>query len=1085
MGMAASQARLLLLTARKSDLQYQSTCLNQGKLICAMQASDAAAKYSARKNNNMFTITTADNNQAELSFTSISNAGLSIVNASGKTVIPSYYKGNNEAIAQKLGANHPAVNSYLGEFTSVDKLQKSNINLTDTIPMYDNTGEFEQKTLQKYKTKEQNVYSINGIEQSYDSLTTYLQVSSSEQISKLSSFFNSNSAYGLVLSNNNNFDNYNSSSNSSNSNYTILSNSECRSTETITKQLNATFASEFGKNINTSTNVGRLNNTLMGGNDKKGVIKKYTSYQNREFQEVVTWGKSNAAIASHINSNNSGNDEIDYVSNAEQFITALLKHSTVDDNDDISSNANIMLLNDIDLDDLLQTDGNGGLKEFIEKEMSSCLGEDEFKAYNTALDNIKKLGDIDTKRDNANIEIRKDLTQNISSTFLNLAKAYGFDTNGWTDSDGSIIDCYTSGGVNKGSLNADNVINRLAKYNLDDDNLSKSQQELVKLARDAQKILAMEQKFSTYENGTLSDVQCSDKNEITLSDNSKVSKADLNNWDTIIAKLTETATNAKDLLSSSIEGTISKSTIKGDVLGKIWDKYFSDTTNDKFKETFTNFIQIDKFSGSIGGGGFAINNLKMHGTEEASMFGTLESATLHGIYMENANVLTDSKDVYKSAILAQNVTGNSYTLVSVKGNSLAQAQTKYDKYDANANAYDRYANMLSEGSHRERYASLVYNDKRSAQNLIDTYDNLFGSENPPIKSANGGEFYLTGWNFEAMTNLDGMSVVTSADYGVIATGIRTDADTTDKNNASVTFSSKRNNNLGAYASEARDVRHSSPPQSKNSENVLTALFKAAETIVDSGRSDANNGKIRLYKETTETVTTGEEIDGWDADIKDSDWDVLRENEDGTVTLVATHGEKTEDYTYFEEIRKFYEDQGVSVTTEENDGFLTYTIEGNCVDIAYKAQYEKYKELEETNECKFKDTTNYLIIQQREQINEIDESKICFVDNFDSVIDAKLKNGEWFIQGASLEDETKLVRKDLEEVGIFETTDEQADAIAEAEYQREMREIELKEEQYDAQITKIENELKAIEQDIENQNKILKASIESGYSTGTG
>ena len=474
----------------------------------------------------------------------------------------------------------------------------------------------------------------------------------------------------------------------------------------------------------------------------------------------------------------------------------------------------------------------------------------------------------------------------------------------------------------------------------------------------------------------------------------------------------------------------------------------------------------------------------MHGTEAASMFGTLTSATLYGIYMENANVLTDSKDVYNSAILAQNVIGNSYTLVSVKGNSLAQAQTKYDKYDASANAYARYADMLSGGgSHREKYASLVYKDQRTANNIKDTYSNLFGSENPPKQSANGGEFYLTGWNFEAMTNLDVKGAMTSADYGVIATGIRTDASTDYKNNASVTFSSVRNNDLGAFASEATDVRHSSPPQYTNSENVLTALFKAAETVVDSGYT--NNGKIRLYQESTETVSTSEEIDGWDADIKDSDWDVLRENDDGTVTLVATHGEKTEDYTYFEEIRKFYEDQGVTVTTEEDDGFLTYSINGNCVDIAYKAQYDKYKELEETNECKFKDTTNYLIVQQREQINEIDESQICFVDNFDSVIDSKLKNGEWFIQGASLEDETKLVRKDLEEVGIFETTDEQADAIAEAEYEREIREIELKEERCDAELAKIESELKAIEQDIENQNKILKASIESGYSTGTG
>ena len=69
-----------------------------------------------------------------------------------------------------------------------------------------------------------------------------------------------------------------------------------------------------------------------------------------------------------------------------------------------------------------------------------------------------------------------------------------------------------------------------------------------------------------------------------------------------------------------------------------------------------------------------------------------------------------------------------------------------------------------------------------------------------------------------------------------------------------------------------------------------------------------------------------------------------------------------------------------------------------------------------------------------------------------------------------------------DVVIFDIQDEKADAVAQAEYDRKIREIEIQEEKYDAQITELESTLKGIEQEIENQEKIVKQNIQSSFST---
>ena len=51
MGLAASQARLLLLTARKSDLEYRAQCITNTEMVLAMQTEQVAREYSNKISN--------------------------------------------------------------------------------------------------------------------------------------------------------------------------------------------------------------------------------------------------------------------------------------------------------------------------------------------------------------------------------------------------------------------------------------------------------------------------------------------------------------------------------------------------------------------------------------------------------------------------------------------------------------------------------------------------------------------------------------------------------------------------------------------------------------------------------------------------------------------------------------------------------------------------------------------------------------------------------------------------------------------------------------------------------------------------
>lgn len=964
MGMSAAQAKLLSLTARRSDINYQLSSLMRGKLDLMTQASNAADMLAdSKRNNNIFVLTTSDNQQTELSFNSLSKEGLTIVDAKGRTIVPSSYKTNPKGLTSILPASHPSVKSYDGDFVVKDKLNKNYVSIPQNqIPIFDNSKDFQQKYVKKFESEDKEVISLNNIGTTYGEIIRNVNTTCADarlQCESLASAFQS-SSLGFVISNKNSFKDFTSyeldgvSKNNKyeNNGYTTYSGTNCTNVSNLSNILYANFKSEFGQTIDTSNSIGEANNILMGGSNSN--VTSYTKYEDRIFQFgepqnqaqsfAVTWDSSHNAIQEHITSRNSSNPNITYVSNAEQLITALLKDASINNLDELESNANIMLLNDIDLDDMLKKDSDSDtttrLQDFIKEQLDELEGTDKSK---------------------------------------------------------------TEAGISK------------------------------------------------------------------------------------------------------------------DVLENIWNKYFSGESSDKFNESFTNFIQIDRFKGSIGGGGFAINNLKMLNNQEgaASMFNTLENATIHGVFMENAGVISTSENTRYAAILAQKVTGNSLTYLTVRGQSMALNNGLTDirnlykiRNDLNNGDLSAIATRLNNAHEDYRNVSIVAQENRTGKNLETVYKNF---SMDLIMKCDNGKQYLTGWNFDMMNKeVDAsgfMGIATERNYGTTSMGISCKPADLDKqmnvcmyNSNGCTANVAHSNTAYRYdnsklGKEIGDMKAGNFAQLKLvGEYASAALLSAAQNlsghIGDKIEKEVDNkslfnGKIRLCQTTTETqADKNKEISGWDKDIDWDDWEYVDDNvnDDGTVALVKKHGEETEEYLSVMSLLEFYKEQGVNIDINEDreSGFLTYSAYGYSVDVEYKDDLEKYNS--DPYLYKVENNDSSLLIYERDKVNDVDISQLVFVDDIEALLDKNIKNGVWFIQGASVSDAAKFERKSLDEIGISETTDENADNIAQAEYERKMRDIELQEEKFDAQITELENTLKGIEQEIENQQKIVKQNIQSSFST---
>lgn len=1086
MGMAAAQAKLLSLTARRSDINYQLSSLMRGKLDLMTQASNAAdALSAAQRNNNIFVMTTSDNQQTQLSFNSLSKEGLTIVDAKGRTIVPSSYRGNVKGLANVLPASHPAVKSYDGDFVPKTKLTKNYVSIPEnTIPMFAETDpeNREQKTVKaaqgeptvQTKYKEQDaIYTALCNVATVDGIYEYLNANYKN--------------YTMIIGKKGNSDNWFKENTSDiDKDYAQSFTFGETSQHDFETAFDKTFSSEFGYICSDELN-------------KSLGCTKYTAYNEREFQYDTSYSQTNTRMKNKFGADWS--KDLTYVSNAEQFISALLKSATIN-NGTLQSNAKIMLLNDIDLDDMLEKNGKGGLKAFIQNEIFSLTlkneSEDKKNAYKEALNNFENLIKVDTSvKENTNeehINIRNKLTTNLSKTFCNLAKAYGLDS----IVSGLSVDAAL---ISNSSLNDNCVINKLASTSVSD-TMPENQRKLITMAQEAQKILAMEQKYKL--DGGIS-LQ-SEKTQIEFKDGSTMSKDDLNDWNKIAERLQAAAAAA-----AVVGGTKSeKSGIDASVLAHIYSKYFSGSdTNDKFNEDFTNFIQIDDFTGAIGGGGFAINNLKMDATngQFAGMFGGVTDAVLDGIWMENAQVLSseNGKDPNKqnAAILAHNVSGETFINVSAKG----QQFTINDRLNYKGNKFnaENFLGMAKDGCKlteknynkqpwwscsRSDYVnagwSIVNNDNRANKYIKDTYSNEY-------KIGLDSGYVNTGYSFDSYNTYAG------GDYSTKHEGWRSVAMDTDRGNGGGKGSNQRlissssGNNVGDGFS-AGDVRYE-----QNLWNICVTQKDVVDKTVGTSAINAifqnaqqHNSKIKIYLKEDVKTYEKPQGDAWkngakfdDGTVVDwQDWDVVDgfNSETGEYTLVKKHGEETEEYLQIKDLLEFYKEQNVRVEYDENreTGCFTYSASGYSIDVEYKEDLNKY--LSDNYLYKVENNDSSIVVYERDKVVDIDSSQLVFVDDIEAVLDKNIKNGVWFVQGASVSDASKYERKSLDEIGISETTDEKADAVAQAEYDRKIREIEIQEEKYDAQITELESTLKGIEQEIENQEKIVKQNIQSSFST---
>ncbi len=950
MGMAAAQAKLLSLTARRSDINYQLSSLMRGKLDLMTQASNAAdALSAAQRNNNIFVMTTSDNQQTQLSFNSLSKEGLTIVDAKGRTIVPSSYRGNVKGLANVLPASHPAVKSYDGDFVPKTKLTKNYVSIPEnTIPMFAETDpeNREQKTVKAAQGEPTVQTKYEEQDAIYSNLTSYF-LSNNNDVSDYLYKNYYNSGMSMLIRNTDNTMDKSSWFSNGILNTTDVTEIDFNDTDFKTKFDNI-FQTELNNQYcsNSNNSISDLNRILFSNN-------YYTKYADRTFQNNLSYSDSYDFV--NKNAQKTGK-EIIYVSNAEQFITALLKNATVT-NEVLKSDANIMLLNDIDLDDMLEENGEGGLKAFIQNEILSVSG----------------------------------VNQNDWNKLMN-ATTYELSSN------------------SKNGQERTNIFNALSK----------------------------------------SDVK-------------------------------------------------SGSGIKGDVLLQIWNKYFSNKSGtDKFDEEFTNFIQIDQFTGTIGGGGFAINNLKMAttGTQFAGMFGIIENddpnadsnVGLHGIWMDNANVINYNTGSNKdgnnnAAIVAKNIKGAAVVNdVSVVGQQLTTNESQYDKNKIddglnNSNSLGNAAGLLWALQNRQKN-----NPNGNLKNGTNTGWGVVINDLRDRTKAYGyqqdGSWYSSGWNYKSLTNY---AFAKSGNYGTRAF-IRNK----NRNHFGVRemgISSTTGNNIRDGASEHFTVHISGDHvNGKNQINVGAALFANAGNS-SSKFAFYKKEDVKTYKEPDDAWKNGAKFD--DGTVVDwQDWDVVDgfNSETGEYTLVKKHGEETEEYLQIKDLLEFYKEQNVRVEYDENreTGCFTYSASGYSIDVEYKEDLNKY--LSDNYLYKVENNDSSIVVYERDKVVDIDSSQLVFVDDIEAVLDKNIKNGVWFVQGASVSDASKYERKSLDEIGISETTDEKADAVAQAEYDRKIREIEIQEEKYDAQITELESTLKGIEQEIENQEKIVKQNIQSSFST---
>lgn len=80
MGLSASQARFLTLTARKSDLEYRAQQISNSRLVLSKQLEEIATEYTnAQSNRNLFTSGVSPTPYQQVNTTNLAQSGFQVV----------------------------------------------------------------------------------------------------------------------------------------------------------------------------------------------------------------------------------------------------------------------------------------------------------------------------------------------------------------------------------------------------------------------------------------------------------------------------------------------------------------------------------------------------------------------------------------------------------------------------------------------------------------------------------------------------------------------------------------------------------------------------------------------------------------------------------------------------------------------------------------------------------------------------------------------------------------------------------------------------------------------------------------------
>lgn len=113
MGLAASQGRLLLLTARKSNLELQAQVISQERALLSMQQETIAYDYSQKTNNQIYMISTTGSERTG------EKVPLSV------TALRSRYNGTDDSGRPLRTDRFQIVDTRTGKTVDLDKLAKS------------------------------------------------------------------------------------------------------------------------------------------------------------------------------------------------------------------------------------------------------------------------------------------------------------------------------------------------------------------------------------------------------------------------------------------------------------------------------------------------------------------------------------------------------------------------------------------------------------------------------------------------------------------------------------------------------------------------------------------------------------------------------------------------------------------------------------------------------------------------------------------------------------------------------------------------------------------------------------------------